>query len=226
MRFGVRDGLTHLRSTSGGAPLRVVRAEPAPVCEAVVVQVRGGLCDRDRWHVVVELEPGARVRLRGAGALVMHRGVSGWRTDLHVSAGARLSWRSPGVILQPGARGAVVTVVEIARGGRVALSEVVDCAAGSVLRTRVVVRRGGVPVHEEWMEVGARERAGPAALGDATHLGTAIVVGPSPSAPPRGDGPPVAWGPVRPGLSVARALGSSLQQIDAVLGPVVETLVA
>lgn len=190
-----------------------------------MVQARGGLCDRDRWHLVVVLEPGARVRLRGAGALVMHRGVSGCRTDLRVSPGARLSWRSPGVILRPGARGVVVTVVDSAPGGRVAVSEAVDCPFEAVLRSRLLVRRGGVPLHEEWMEVCAPSRCGPAALGGATHMGTAIVVGPSPPATPQVDGVPAAWGRARRGISVARALGSSLQAMDAMLGPVVEALV-
>ncbi|HET9051117.1 MAG TPA: urease accessory protein UreD, partial [Candidatus Dormibacteraeota bacterium] len=140
VRFGARDGVTRLLVTSAAGPLRVVRAEAGPVCDAVVVQTRGGLCAGDRWLLDVEVTDGARVRLRAAGATILHSGPAGCRTRLRVTGGARLSYRARGVIAMPGATGVAVTVVEAEPGCRVAVSEILAPVAGWVLRSRLLVR--------------------------------------------------------------------------------------
>lgn len=223
MRFGARDGITRLLAASSAGPLRVVRAEAGPVCDAVVVQTRGGLCVGDRWLLDVEVTDGARVRLRAAGATILHSGPAGCRTRLRVSGGSRLSYRARGVIAMPGATGVGVTVVDAGPGCRVAVSEIVAPFTGRVLRSRLVVRRHGRAVHEEWTEL--RDR-GPTQLGEATVLGSAVHVGRGCTWPRMQvhDGVLAASGAPVPGVTVARALGSSVQAVDALIGPLVEAI--
>jgi urease accessory protein UreH len=221
----VRGGVTYLAAATAAGPLRVVRAEAGRLCDAVVVQTRGGLCDGDRWSLRVELDAGARVRLRGAGAVVMHSGTTGCRTHISAGPGAVLSWRSPGVIARRGVSGALVTVIDGAPRARIAVSEGLAGAERSELRSRVVVRRGERAIHEEWTFIGPAARAA-SRLGDATHLGAALAVGCDLVAPALDDrqGVLLASGRLRRGPALARALGGSLQEIDDVLGPMVERI--
>jgi urease accessory protein UreH len=193
----------------------------------MLVQTQGGMLDGDRWRVDVQALAGTSVRLRGLGATLAHRGASVSRTRLLVASGAALSWRSPGVIPMDGARIRLTTVVDVARGGRAAVSEVLAVPRGCEAVLRLLVLRDGAVLYEERSGFD-RDPREPWRLGDATHMGTALAVVANAGACARRwhaalAGCGAASSP-RPGLVVARALGSSLQEVDALLGPLVEQI--
>ena len=225
LRFAVRDGVTRLVEATAGGPIRVVRANPGHICDAMLVQARGGLCNGDRWRIEVDVGAGARVRLRAAAATLLQSGRCGLRTHLRVEAGAVLTWRSPGVIARPDAWGVVVLVVDAAAGALVGCDELLHCDSGAVLRARTVVNRRSRPLHEEWTSLGGAGDHVATRLDHHTHAGSAVIVG---ARTLRGAGQAggllAAQGRVRPGLHVARALGTSLQSLDAHLGALVESL--
>jgi urease accessory protein UreH len=216
---------TVLAHATAAAPWRVVRAAGARCCEATLVQTQGGMLDGDRWRVDVHALRDSHVRLRGLGATLAHRGAAAARTRLRVAGGASLSWRSPGLIPMDGARVRLTTVVDVAASGSAAVSELIAVPGVCDAVLRVVVLRDGVVLYEERTRFDRDPRA-PWRLGAATHLGTAVAVTPHARdcarhwhAALRGCGAAVS--PHR-GLVVARALGSSLQEVDAALGPLVE----
>jgi urease accessory protein UreH len=216
---------TELAHSNADGPWRVVRARTAPVCEATLVQTRGGLLDGDRWRVDVRAERGSSVRLRATGATLAHRGATVCRTKLDVRAGAVLSWRAPGVIAMPGARPRLTTIVAVERGGCAAVSELIAVPRPVEVVVRLVVVRDGVTLHEELCRLDRDPRSA-WRMESATHLATAVAVGPGSAARARHwnaalRGRGAATSP-RPGLVVARALGSSLQELDAALGPLIE----
>jgi urease accessory protein UreH len=219
------DDLTGLAHGNADGPWRVVRARSAPVCAATLVQTRGGMLDGDRWRIDAHAERGAHVRLRGTGATVAHRGATVSRTLLDVHAGAALTWRSPGVIAMPAARVRLTTVITVEGDGRAAMSELVAVAQPVDGLLRLVVLRDGLTLHEELCRLD-RDPRRPWRMGSATHLATAVAVGAGATRRARRwndalRGCGAATSP-RPGLVVARALGASLQELDAVLGPLVE----
>jgi hypothetical protein len=127
------------------------------------------------------------------------------------------------------ARVRLTTVVDVAPGGSAAVSELIAVPTGGDVVLRLVVLRGGAVLYEERTRFD-RDPRQPWRLGEASHLGTALAVVANATtcarrwhAALRGSG--AATSP-RPGLVVARALGSSLQEVDALLGPLVEEIAA
>jgi urease accessory protein UreH len=225
--FDADAGMTRLARGGAAGPVRAVRGPRAATCAVTVVQTRGGLCDGDRWRVEVDAGPGARARLRAAGATVVQAGSSAMRTRLRAAAGAALSWRSGGVILTEGAQARLTTVVDCDRGGRCAVSELVAVHGPRDAVLRLVVRCGGTVRYEERLRLDRDPRA-PWRLGGATHLGTAVAAGRGARTRARrweaaldGAGAAEALGP---DLVLARALGGSLAELDELLGPLVEEL--
>jgi urease accessory protein UreH len=218
---------TALAESTAGAPWRVVRATTAHPCDATLVQTQGGLLDGDRWRVDVHAQQDTNVRLRAVGATIAHRGASATRTRLRVARGAALTWRSPGVIAMDGARLRIATIIDVDRGSRAAVSEILATAHAHEAVLRLVVTRDGAVLYEE--RTGFRDAQQPWRLGTATHLGTAVAVTPDATTRARRwnralQSSGAATSP-RPSLLVARALGSSLQEVDALLGPLVEELI-
>lgn len=223
---GARDTrVTQLTRATADGPWRVLRARSGPVCEATLVQARGGMVDGDRWRLEVVLGRGARVRLRTLGAQILHRGTVVARLRLRLGPGARLSWRPLGLIAFDGARASLTTIVDLEPHAVVAVAETIAVPRAAFLSLRLLVHHRRRLWHAEWTSV-QRSRHGPAALGEATHLGEAWRFGPGAeaAAPPwhhRVSCLGAAAAP-RPGVVVARALGYSLQQLDEVIGPLVE----
>jgi urease accessory protein UreH len=217
---------TALEAATAGAPWRVVRATTAQRCDATMVQTQGGLLDGDRWRVDTTADRDTTVRLRAVGATLAHRGASASRNRLRIADGATLTWRSPGVIPMQGARLRLTTIIDLRHGGRAAVSELLAAANAQDTVLRLVVIRNGEVVYEE--RTCFAEAHHPWRLGGATHLGTAVAVTRDATARARHWNAALrnagaATSP-RPAVLVARVLGDSLQEIDALLGPLVEEL--
>jgi urease accessory protein UreH len=206
----------------------VVRATTAQHCDATLVQTQGGVLDGDRWRVDVHAEQDTSVRLHAVGATIAHRGASATRTRLRVARGATLTWRSPGVIAMEGARLRISTIVDVDRGARAAASEILATAHAHDAVLRLVVIRDSAVLYEE--RTGFHDARQPWRLGTATHLGTAVAITPDATTRARRwnralHSSGAATSP-RPSLLVARVLGSSLQEVDALLGPLVDELIS
>jgi urease accessory protein len=215
---------TVLVEASGDGPFRVVRAAAGGTCEAVIVQTRGGMIGGDRWRVEVRVGPGGSVRLRSVGALLLHPGPTAFRLLLVAGSGARLSWRGPGVIAAPGARGRLLTRVDRASEARVGFSEPARLDPGAEVVLRTVARAGGRILLDDALILDAASGA-PSRLGPARHVGSALLLGTGrvrvPLLAPTTE-MIVAAGRPRSGVSVVRAVGGSLQELDGVLGPLLE----
>lgn len=228
LSFASAHGRTILREASAGGPWRVLRAAEGTVCEAILVQARGGLIDGDRWRLDVELAPGARVRLRTIGATLLHRGRAILRVRLRLAAGARLAWCPAGIIPFPGGGGRVTTVIDLGPSAVAAGGEAIVVGEAAPLAVRLVVRRRGRPWHLEVTRLD-RQPSWPSRLGPATHVGSAWRVGPGAEAAVRRweavlmtGSPSAAVDVARAGVVSGRLLATSLQEIVERLTPCVD----
>jgi urease accessory protein len=155
----------------------------------------------DDLGLAVTVGPGARLDIRSVAAALAYPGPralpSQLATGVEVGPGAALTWRPEPTVLVAGCDHRSTTHITLADGATLVWQEVVVLgrhheATGSLLQ-RLRVDVGGRPLLRNDLAVGPRWPAslGPAGVGDAGALGTAVVV----DAPPPADGPPEAAGP-------------------------------
>jgi urease accessory protein len=105
-------------------PLRVQKAlypEGDEVCEAIVVHPPGGIVGGDRLELEVDVGAGAWAQITTPGAAKWYRSAgdpASLATRLAVGAGATLEWLPQETLAFDGARAAIDTRIELARGAR------------------------------------------------------------------------------------------------------------
>ena len=144
----------------------------------------------DRTDLTVSVRDGATLAVGSAGAALAlpgaHGGTSHALVTLHVGAGASLRWEPQPLVVAGGADHVATLDVHLDPDARLTLVETLvlgrhDEAPGR-LRTRWRVRRGGRTALAQDLDVGAgapRGWDGPAVLGGARVLATALAVSPS-----------------------------------------------
>ncbi len=139
-------------------------------------------------RVELELEVGAGVRLElvepsGTVAYNARGGAARWCARAMVAEGGVLSWQAAPLVVAAGADLTREVRIELAEGGRAAMSELVVLGrsgeAGGVLRARQRVTCAGRPLLVEELELSGPEL--PGILGGHRVLGTVAVLGQRPA---------------------------------------------
>lgn len=165
--LGAGDGAGAVRRAyqEGAAKVRFPRRVPGAGCEAVLVNLAGGLTAGDRFDVAVAVEAGAAT-ITTQTCEKIYRAAPGERDvavvqTLTVAAGARVRWLPQPAILFDGSRLARRTRVEVAAGGSLLLVE------GLVLGRRAMGERLRTGAVRDRLEVSRDKRL---AFADAVRL--------------------------------------------------------
>jgi len=156
LSFRARGGVTRIERfyQEGCLKARLPRAAEPGVCEAVTLNISGGVAGGDALTTTVSLGPGARAVVASQAAERIYRALdapSWMTTSIAVGPGARLDYLPQETILFDGfslRRGLDIALAEDAEFlgvetilfGRRALGEILR---GGDLRDRVTLRRGG-----------------------------------------------------------------------------------
>lgn len=169
-----------------------------------LVHGAGGPLGGDAFSLAVDIDAGAGLRVRSAGATLVQPGAvdeqASWTTVLTVGAGGWLDWAPEPTIVADGAGFVASARVDVAAGGRALIREVVVLGRyggrGGRYRGELSVTVGGVPLlaHTTLLDGADTALCGPAGTAGARAIGTLLVVGPE-----SGPGCPEGTGE-RPGL--------------------------
>jgi urease accessory protein len=179
---------------TGGTRLPVLRSAP-PITlrrtapdQVHLVGTTAGPVGGDELALTVRLGPGAALRVASVAATLAYPGPSGRRSSFHVTAdvgpGARLAWETEPTVLVRGCDHEATADLRLADRASLLWREVVvlgrhDEPTGSLLQ-RLRVDRAGRPLVRNDLAVGPAwpGSLGPAGVGDARSVATALVVGP------------------------------------------------
>ncbi len=187
-RFAAHGGVTELADLyeTGGLRMKFPRTGP---CEAVLVNVGGGIAGGDRLDVDIALDAGAEATFTTQSAEKIYRAdgePARVATDIRVGEGAKLIWAPQETLLFEGARlerrirvdlaaGARLVFVEGAVFGRIASGET---AADAHLRDRWRIRLSGELLFAEEANIrGAADLDRPALGGGARAAATLLMIG-------------------------------------------------
>jgi len=156
--------LAHVRHDG---PLTVQRAlypEGPDACHAVVVHPPGGLAAGDTLDIDVDVRAQAHAVLTMPGAAKFYRcaaGTSRQRVALRVAAGAIVEWLPPETIVFDGAHASAMLDLDLADDGVAIGWDIValgrrargEAFAQGRWRQRLSIRRGGVPLVDDALDV-------------------------------------------------------------------------
>jgi urease accessory protein len=183
-------GATRLTTLAGQAPLLVRRTGPrGPTVTVQLVGGAAGPIGGDRLGCVLEVGPGAGVRIESVAASVALPGTCGDQSRLDIRAridtGGSLVWSPQPLIAAHGARHRTDSRIDLGAGARLVWREEIVLgrsgeAPGSIA-ARLRVRRAGRPLIDHDLALGPDHPGslGPAVTGGHRAVGTVLIVDPA-----------------------------------------------
>ncbi|SHN28644.1 urease accessory protein UreD [Cryptosporangium aurantiacum] len=180
------DGRTVLRQLASQPPIVLRQTDRG----LTMVTGAAGPLGGDQTDLTVSVGDGASLTVGSAGAALAlpgaHGGTSHALVSLHVGAEASLRWEPQPLVVASGADHVATLDVSLVESARLTLIETLVLGRHQEepgrLRTRWRIRRGGRTLLAQDLDVGAgapRGWDGPAVLGGARVLATALAVDPS-----------------------------------------------